>query len=378
MSKWIRILTTGALVVAAIAAVGARYRDYVFNPWTRDGQVQAQVIQIAPRVSGPIVKLPVIDNQLVEAGDVLFEIDPRTFEANLDQARANLDDTVDQIESLEKQVEAESAVVESSRAAIQQGEAAVEGYQARVVEQRKERDRQIELQKKGATSTRSVEQAEANYQTALDTLTASRAQLLEAKASLLQAEATLGKAKAELGAPGEDNPKLRAAKAALRNAELDLEFTRVRAPVRGYVTNLNLRIGTQAVANTPMIALVDVASFWVYGFFREDTIAGVRPGNQVVVTLMSYPDTPVTGRVESIGWGIAQSDGSTGEKLLPSISPTFEWIRLAQRIPARVVLDPLPEEVELRVGSTASVLVRTGTSGDDPVAAPVAAPSVLQ
>jgi len=93
---------------------------------------------------------------------------------------------------------------------------------------------------------------------------------------------------------------------------------------------------------------------------------------------MSYADTPLEGRVESIGWGISQADGSTGSELLPEISPTFEWIRLAQRVPVRVQLTELPEDVKLRVGTTASVLVMTGTAEADSQDAVPAAPKALQ
>ncbi len=91
MEKYQKYLLTGAVVLIAFVAILLKYWDYVTNPWTRNGQVRAQVIQITPRVSGPIVKLPIKDNQLVKAGDLLFEIDPRTFEASLEQARAQLD-----------------------------------------------------------------------------------------------------------------------------------------------------------------------------------------------------------------------------------------------------------------------------------------------
>lgn len=92
----------------------------------------------------------------------------------------------------------------------------------------------------------------------------------------------------------------------------------------------------------------------------ETEVADIRPGQPAVVTFMSYPETPVPGEVESIGWGIFQSDGSTGQNLLPTVSPTFEWIRLAQRIPVRVRVKPPSEAIKLRVGMTASVLVMTG------------------
>ena len=93
----------------------------------------------------------------------------------------------------------------------------------------------------------------------------------------------------------------------------------------------------------------------------ETAIAEMTKGDQAIVTLMTYPDQPLEGSVDSLGWGIAQQDGSTGFELLPNVSPTFEWIRLAQRIPVRIQLDKVPEDVALRIGTTGSVLVRTGT-----------------
>jgi multidrug resistance efflux pump len=93
---------------------------------------------------------------------------------------------------------------------------------------------------------------------------------------------------------------------------------------------------------------------------------------------MTYPDTPLEGRVDSLGWGIAQQDGSTSYDLLPSISPTFEWIRLAQRVPVRVHLESVPEQIKLRVGTTASVLVMTGSGGGERDAPATAAPRALQ
>ena len=214
--------------------------------------------------------------------------------------------------------------------------------------------------KKEATSQKAMERARANYQIALEKRKESVAGLTQSKASLAQSEAALAKARANLGAPGDDNASIREAQATLREAELDFEFTRVKAPVDGYVTNLNLRIGSQAVTNQPALALVDINSYWVHGFFKENSIEDIRKGNKAIITLMTYPDTPLEGHVDSLGWGIAQQDGSTGEDLLPNVSATFEWIRLAQRVPVRIHLVDVPDNVALRVGTTASVLVMTG------------------
>ncbi|WP_457607068.1 HlyD family secretion protein [Nitratifractor sp.] len=148
------------------------------------------------------------------------------------------------------------------------------------------------------------------------------------------------------------------AKEGLNNARLNLRRTKVRAEVDGWVSNINFQVGSQAVANKPLLALVDRNAFWVFGFFREDAVSEVRPGDEARVTLMAYPDTPLEGKVESIAWGITPPDGNPGPNLLPQVNPVFQWIRLAQRIPVRISLKrPLPPEVKLRVGMTASVMV---------------------
>jgi multidrug resistance efflux pump len=373
-----KYLLTGAVVLLAVLAILFKYWDYVANPWTRNGQVRAEVIQITPRVSGPIVQLPIRDNQFVRAGELLFKIDPRTFQAAYDKARAELDQTGDNVLAMEKQVEASEAAVEVSRANIQRARNYIAQNDATVEKNRAEYERQQNLLPQKATSQKALERAKANLEVSVQERHSAESQLLQAQASLTESEARLAEDRAKLGALGESNPQLRAAMAAFRDAELNLEFTQVRAPVDGHVTNLNLRLGTQAVTNQPALALVDVASFWVDGFFKENTIGNMQAGDRAVVTLMTYPDAPIEGRVDSIGWGIAQQDGSTGFELLPNVSPTFEWIRLAQRVPVRIRLTDVPDEVALRVGTTCSVLVMTGTADEDSGGRVAAAPKVLQ
>ena len=378
MEKFLKYILTGAIVAVAVILVLFKYWDYVVNPWTRDGQVRAEVIQITSRVSGPIVALPIRDNQFVKAGDLLFEIDPRTYQAALDQARAQLDETGDSVQALEKQVEAARAGVNTSRESIEQAKSEIAQLEATITKNKAEYERKKELLPQKATSQRSVEWSKSSYEVSLQQKIAAEAGLRQAQSALAQSQANLAKAQAQLGDVGEANSQVRAALAAVRQAELNLEFTQVKAPVNGYVTNLNLRLGSQAVANQPVLALVDVNSYWIDGFFKENTIADIRSGDRAIVTLMTYPDRPIEARVDSIGWGISQQDGSTGFELLPSISPTFEWIRLAQRVPVRVHLVDVPESIQLRVGTTCSVLVMAGsadTGRNNPVPA---APKALQ
>ena len=363
MSKLTRYLLTALVVLAAVSAVAWKYHDYLVNPWTRNGQISADVLQVAPRVSGPIVELPIVDNQAVKQGDLLFRIDPRTYQVAVDQAAARLDATRDQLKNLAEQVKAAQAALEQSESGIKQAESAVVSAQANLDKAKKDFDRANNLVAKGDVSKRTFDQATAAFDIAQADLAKAEAQATQATAARLQAQAELARTQAQLGAPGEDNAQLREAKAALETARLNLEFTEVRASVDGYVTNVTLRLGSQAVANQPSLALVDTSSFYARGFFRENAVGDMRSGMSAVVTLMTYPDRPVGGRVASIGWGIYQDDGASGPDLLPKVKPTFEWIRLAQRVPVRVHLDSVPTGVELRVGTTASVLVMTRRAG---------------
>ncbi|MDF2154556.1 HlyD family secretion protein [Vibrio sp. CAU 1672] len=283
-----RMFLTAVLIVAAVCAIGWKYQHYLVNPWTRDGQVRAQVILITPRVTGSIVAMHVKDNSWVHAGDVLFQIDPRSYRASENKAKANLEQAKAQLKKAQDDAARGDALHQKNSGAV--SDSAL-----------------IKLHN-------SVEVAEAGVMVA---------------------------------------------SAALEQVALNLEFTQVSAPADGFITNLTLREGSQVVANQPALALIDSNSFWVEAFFKETDIRAVTPGADTLVTLMAYPDLPLKGKVDSIGYGIAHNDGSTGVQLLPNVSPTFQWIRLAQRIPVKIKLNHLPDHVQLRVGTSASVVIES-------------------
>lgn len=144
-------------------------------------------------------------------------------------------------------------------------------------------------------------------------------------------------------------------------ARLNLERTRVLSVVSGSVTNLDLRAGAYVSASHPVMALVDRSSFYVEGYFEETKLGAIHPGDPVTVSLMGAQGH-LTGHVESVAEGISDRDRSTGTNMLPNINPTFNWVRLAQRIPVRVALDPLPDNVRLVAGQTATVQVLPATA----------------
>ncbi|MGF1703183.1 HlyD family secretion protein [Photobacterium makurazakiensis] len=285
--KKLFVVALNLCVIAGALYIGyQKFEEYFDNPWTRNGQVRANIVKIAPRVSGPIVYVAVKDNQFVRKGELLFQIDPSTYEVTLSQAEASL----------------ERAKISSRGKKI-------------------EYDRLLDIQAKdrGAVSHKDITRRQIAYEE-----------------SLIQIKVSQQK---------------------LRGAKLNMAFTQIFASVDGYVSNIDIQEGTQAVANQPLLALVDVNSFWVFGYFRENQLANINIGDEARVTLMAYPEQPIDAVVDSLGWGIAPKDGAVGYNLLPNVNPVFQWIRLAQRIPVRISLSQLPEGVSLRFGMTASIMV---------------------
>ena len=376
MKPIVKIIATGAIVLAALGMIAYKYLDYMKYPWTRDGLVRAQVVQIAPRVTGPLVRVPIRNNQLVKKGDLLFEIDPSTFQATVNLARAQLDNMRDIVRSLADQVEGLKSTVAQRQSEINQAKFEIESAAAEAGDLRIIFERAKELRAEGINSQRDLDDKSTAYQVALVRLGEGRSKVRQTTAALAQAEDDLARGFADLGAPGEANPRLRRAAADLELAQLNLDFTKISAPTDGYVTNLQLGVGDSAAANQPMLALIDASSFYVQAFFRETFVGNFQKGDRAVVTLMSYPDVPLEGSVDSIGWGIAQQNGSTGFEQLPTVKPTFEWIRLAQRLPVMVRIEKVPDNIKLRAGTTASVVVITGTSTVVDQVLPV--PRVLQ
>jgi multidrug resistance efflux pump len=276
-----RVVLTLAVVAAAVWAGLRLWDHYELAPWTRDGRVRANVVQIAPDVSGLVTAVPIRDNQPVVAGTLLFEVD---------RARYDL--------------------------AVRQAQAALAAQRAMSAQAQRENARNAGLD--DLLSKESREQA--------------RARVAQLRAAVAQAEV------------------------ALDAARLNLQRAQVRAPSGGLVTNLDLRQGSYAAAGHPVLALVDAQSFYVEGYFEETKLPRIHLGDRVRVMPMGG-GAALDGTVESVAAGIADHDRSTSANLLPSVNPTFNWVRLAQRIPVRVKLDPLPEGVRLVAGQTVTVQV---------------------
>lgn len=150
-----------------------------------------------------------------------------------------------------------------------------------------------------------------------------------------------------------------------RSAQLNLERSRILAATNGRITNLDLRAGAYVTAGHPVLALVDTDSFYVEGYFEETKLANIHEGDSVTITLMGDKRS-IKGHVESIAVGIADRDRSTSANLLPNVNPTFNWVRLAQRIPVRIALDHIPAGLRLVAGQTATVAIDVNTDASAP------------
>jgi RND family efflux transporter MFP subunit len=256
---------------------------YMDEPWTRDGRVYADIINIAPDVSGEIVGLPVHDNQFVKKGDLLMQIDPSHYQIAVEQAEAN--------------VAARKAELRMRRDDAQR---------------REDLDSQVVSKEGREDAADTASAADAAYQQAL---------------------------------------------AALDAARLNLERTRVLSPVDGYVTNLETFRGDYAILGTSKLAVVDSNSFWVYGYFEETKLPHVMVGNKAQMRLMS--GAVLQGHVESISRGIYDRDDPQSRELLADVNPTFNWVRLAQRVPVRMKIDHVPDGVVLSAGTTCTVVIAT-------------------
>jgi multidrug resistance efflux pump len=278
------------LVIVAVALVAGRglWAYYQEAPWTRDGRVRADVVTIAPDVSGLVTQVMVRDNQTVKRGDELFRIDPDRFELALAQA---------------------DAAMASRKATMDEAQREANRYQ---------RLNQLSV------SEESQQQRETN------------------------AEAT--------------QAAYREAVADRAVADLNLRRTVVTSPVDGTVTNVALEPGDYVTTGKGVMALVDSSTIRIEGYFEETKLPKIHIGDRVVVRLMGE-SRDLTGHVQSIAAGIADRERTDSADLLANINPTFNWVRLAQRVPVRVKPDSVPAGMELVIGRTATVTIEPGTAG---------------
>ncbi|CCE12223.1 putative HlyD family secretion protein [Bradyrhizobium sp. STM 3843] len=310
-------------VIVALAFIGVatlRWDAWVGSAavqTTNDAYVRAELTKLSSRVAGEVLKVDVSDFQRVKAGDLLVQIDPADYEAQVAQAEATVEAAQAALDNLSNQIELQYAT-------IAQAEAQQVSAGAAEVEAREEQERQQSLSQSEAGTRQKLEQATAAYAKAQADVRASRAVIAAQRHQLEVLQGT----KKQRGAD------LAGAKAALAAARLKLGYTRITAPFDGIVGERQVQPGDYVNIGSNLIAVVPLPHVYVIANYKETQLTHVVPGQAVEVTVDSFPGERLHGRVERI----APASGSQFA-LLPPDNATGNFTKVVQRIPVRIQLD---------------------------------------
>jgi membrane fusion protein, multidrug efflux system len=413
-----RRLLTGLAVLVALSGIGYGIHAWVYSlshVTTDDAYVESTVAPLSAKVAGHVVDLRVDDNQAVKSGEILLRIDPRDYEARRDQARAAVAvaaashesarsdadlsrETVraqaDEVRAAlegarvaeraaEAGVEETRAKVEVKRAAMAAMSAEVSGAQSSTEQAQREKERMRRLVQDGYVSRRDFDQADAVAATSTAALEATQRRLTQAEREIQQAEAELQgrvlavaqarqrvvEARATLARVesqrhqvtlkeaevGRAEARLTETRADLAYAELQLQHAEVRAPIDGMVSKKSVDLGQMVQVGQPLLAVVPLHGVWVVANLKETQLGRVKAGMPALVQIDTFPGKTFHGVVDSISAG-------TGARfsLLPPENATGNWVKVVQRVPVKVRLDPkeFGNPHTLRAGMSAVVTVR--------------------
>lgn len=334
--KFIRNISTLIIVVTAVVLTLYVWAMIERHPRTDDATARANVVAIVPRVSGQIVRLAVQDNQAVNEGDLLFEIDPDDYELALQKAKsalAALDEQIEigrsQDEELKFGVKAEEAAVDRAKAQLKQADDTLHRLQP--------------LLPKGFATAEQVDQAGTASQVAANALAAEEQKLNQARTQI----STLQTLQAQR--PG--------AVAAVKLAELELSYCKVTAPFPGRVVSLNISAGAYASVGVPVFSLLDTRKWYVMANFREAEVRHISPGSEAIVYLVSAPDRRFRGRVQGIGWAVEPEGEIDLRGGVPYVKRELNWVRVAQRFPVRIEVEN-PDPDLFRMGASAVAIIK--------------------
>ncbi|WP_207791982.1 HlyD family secretion protein [Siccirubricoccus phaeus] len=328
MLRLVLLLGVPAAVIAgglAFWLTGGRYIT------TENAYVKADIIEIAPEISGRVAEVGVLDHAQVRAGDLLLRIDPEPFRLALAKAEAELDSA--------------RAQVETARATYHETLSELGELESRADFLARQARRQLDLAARGVSPAARLEETLSDARVARERINVLRQRLARLLTTL--------KGNPEL--PADDHPSVLEKLAERDRAALDLARTTVTAPVGGTIVNMKLQRGEQVRAATPVFALVSERRPWVEANLKETTLTHVAVGQRVKVVLDIYPDRAWVGVVESIS-------PATGAEfaILPPQNASGNWVKVVQRLPVRVRLEPFAGEPPLRAGATATVAIDTG------------------
>jgi membrane fusion protein (multidrug efflux system) len=390
-----------AVVLLAVVAVGAWLFITRGRESTDDAQVDGHVTQMAARVGGTVLRSAVVDNKVVKAGDVLVEIDPRDYQIALDRARAELADaeasllaakssvpltsttassgvltaqgSVEQARSgsaaTEREIDAAKARLNSAQAKLREAQAnanratrdveRLKGLLAKEEVSQQQYDSMAaaaEAQRASVDSAQAqVVEAEADIKVAESRFAASRAAEQQAQSALRSASTVPEQVAVTRARVASAEARIQQFKAALAQAELNLQYTTVKAPVDGVLARKSVNPGQVIQAGQPLFAVVQVSDVWITANFKETQLADMKAGQRAVIEVDAYGGREFAGHVDSIA-------AATGARfsLLPPENATGNYVKVVQRIPVKIVLDKGEDaDFALRPGMSVTPTVYT-------------------
>jgi len=312
------LIGAAALVFLAAAAYGIYYWTMArFLVSTDDAYVEAHSVLISPKVTGYISEVPVDDNQAVKAEQVIARIDPRDYQTALDQAHANVAAAQASIGTLNQQIAQQKLVVEQDRQQVASDQAAL-------VYSQQDFQRYTQLAKDGYGTVQRAQQAQADIREKDAALQHDTAVVAAAAKQIGVFEAQVAQASATLAQQ----------QAMEHQAELNLSYTTITAPVDGTVAVRTLRVGEYVQAGTQLMAVVPLQAIYITANYKETQLTDVRPGQPVAITIDTFSSAKVHGHVESLAPASGQEFA-----LLPPDNATGNFTKIVQRIPVKIVVD---------------------------------------
>jgi len=329
MKKLFRYILLVIIILVLVVGGYLYYQHKKIYPSTNDSYVQAHVVYIATRVSGKVSDIYIKNHQRVQKGQLLFRLDQTSFLIALSKAQANLENTQQQVRALQSEVVAANALVV---------------------------ERQAELNNIWQQTRRILTMVKKQlYAISLGDQAVS--QLKVAKAALKSAQSQEIEAQQKLGAPGQANAQIKAARANLAEARLNIEYTRIYSPGQGYIENFNLRHGSSVSAYLNVFALIENKKWWATANFKETDLKRIHVGQPASISIDMYPNHVFVGKVSSISSGSGASFA-----LLPPENASGNWVKVTQRFPVRVSITHLDPKYPLRMGASCTVTVDTSSS----------------
>jgi membrane fusion protein (multidrug efflux system) len=351
-------LILGAVIVVCAIGYGVYWLLVAsHHVSTDDAYVNADVAVVTPLISGPIIKAPATDTLPVKRGDVLVEIDPTDFKIALDSAEAALGQAQRKVEGYFANRDADAATTSSKAASVDQARAQLASAAADLTKARTDLSRRQALAHDGAVSGDELTIAENRMRQTEAALAGAKAALAEAQANQISAAGQQRVATALIaGADVTTNPEVAAAQARVDQAKLDLDRTVIRAPIDGVVAKNTTEVGQRVAAGSQLMTVVPIEDTYVDANFKEGQLRGMKPGQRAILTSDRYGGGV---KFHGIVQGFAGGTGSAFA-VIPAQNATGNWIKVVQRLPVRINLDPKElKEHPLQVGLSMTVDIDT-------------------